>query len=143
MRFKMFSFYADGKGNSRTAAGNGKIQSPKNKVKRDISSHNFKSNSLHLDKMQDTENIWDPAQNRERRVSQNNDFFMNSITSLQPTSTKKKELKYGELFSKRSHREKLGKRNITKLALSFIDKRIFYFYLLSTFIIIYIEIIFP
>ena len=107
MRFKKFSFYSDGKGNSKTATGNGKIQSPTNKVKRDISPHRFKSNSLHLDKMQATENIWSPTQTRERRVSQNNDFLMNSIT----TSTTKKK----ELFSKRSPRELLGKLSKYKI----------------------------
>ena len=111
MRFKKFPFYSDDKGNSKTATGNGKIQSPANKVKRDISPY-------HLDKKQDTENSWSPTQNRERRVSQNHDFLMNSITTgvqLQPTSTgtnKKKELKYGEIFSKKSPRETLGKLNI-------------------------------
>ena len=111
MRFKIFSFYSDGKGNSKPATGNGKIQSPKNKVKRDsISPHHFKSNSL-----QDTENIWSPTQTRERRVSQNNDFLMNSISTggstipLQPSSTaKKKEFKSGEIFSRKSPRDTLG-----------------------------------
>ena len=96
---------SDGKGNSKTATGN-------SKVKRDISSHHFKSNSLHMNKMQDTENMWSPSKKRERRVSQNNDFFMNSITSLRPASTsEKKEIEHGEFFSKRflSHRETLGK----------------------------------
>ena len=116
MRFKIFSFYSDGKGNSKPATGNGKIQSPKNKVKsKNISSHHFQRDSL--DKMQDTENIRSPTPNRERRVSQNNDFLMSSITSgtpLQPTgATKKKELKTGEIFSKRSPRDTLGK--ITKI----------------------------
>ena len=81
MRFKKFSFYSDAKGNSKTAAGNGKIQSPANKVKRESSPSHFKSNSLHLDKKQDTENSCSPTQNRERRVSANNDFLMNSITT--------------------------------------------------------------
>ena len=115
MRFKKFSFYSDCKGNSKTATRNGKIQSPKNKVKREISPHHFKSNSLHLDK--DRENSWSPTPTRERRVSQNNDFLMSSITSgtqLQPTgATRKKELKTGEIFSKRSPRDTLGK--ITKI----------------------------
>ena len=115
MRFKKFSFYSDVKGNSKTATGNGKIQSPANKVKRDISPHQFKSNSLHLDKVQANEN-WSTTQTRVRRVSQNNEFLMNSITtgiSLQHTSTsKKKELKYGETSSKISPRETLGKLNI-------------------------------
>ena len=70
-----------------------------------------------MDKKQDTENSCSPTQNRERRVSQNNDFLMNSITTvvpLQPTSTnKKKEVKHGEIFSKRSPRETLGKLNIS------------------------------
>ena len=117
MRFKKFSFYSDSKGNSKTATGTGKIQSPKNKVKREISPHHFKSNSLHLDK--DTENSWSPTPTRERRVSQNNDFLMSSITSgtpLQPTgATKKKECKPGEIFNKRYPRETLGKLNMLKI----------------------------
>lgn len=111
MRFKIFSFYSDGKGNSKPATGNGKIQSPKNKVKsKNISSHHFQRDSL--DKMQDTENIRSPTPNRERRVSQNNDFLMNSITSLH---SKKKEMKNEEIHTKRSHRETLGKLNIRYL----------------------------
>ena len=116
MRFKKFLFYSDAKGNSKTAAGNGKIQSPANKVKRESSPSHFKSNSLHLDKKQDTENSCSPTQNRERRVSANNDFLMNSITTgsipLQSSSTtKKKEMRSGEIFSRRSTGETLGKLN--------------------------------